>query len=75
MIMPNPLNDDTDVELPSPFNRTDEPARPASETVRPISFKQEEEEEGKSTNREEEPEQEKSGEGRREMVIKRREET
>ncbi|KXN81782.1 hypothetical protein AN958_03708 [Leucoagaricus sp. SymC.cos] len=38
MVVPNPFNDDREVELPSPFNRTDEPARPASDTVRPESM-------------------------------------
>jgi hypothetical protein len=36
--MPNPFSYDPDTELPSPFNRIDEPARPASDTIRPVSI-------------------------------------
>lgn len=51
MHMSNPFTDGP-VELPSPFNRTDEPARPASDTLRPISLERKEGREGKVSNQE-----------------------
>lgn len=37
MLMSNPFNDNGTILLPSPFNRVDEPARPASDFIRPVS--------------------------------------
>lgn len=37
LLMSNPFNDNGTILLPSPFNRADEPARPASDLIRPVS--------------------------------------
>lgn len=71
VVMPNPFNDDHNVELPSPFIQADEPARPASDIIRPVST------EGKGghdvSSNNEGPE--KHDEGKRSIVVESREET
>lgn len=37
LLMSNPFNDNGTIVLPSPFSQADEPARPASDMVRPVS--------------------------------------
>lgn len=73
LIMPNPFNNTQDIELPSPFIREDEPARPASDIVRPSSI--ERKEESASRNPTNDPEPEKREEGKRTVRIESREDT
>ncbi|KAJ3573169.1 hypothetical protein NP233_g2598 [Leucocoprinus birnbaumii] len=60
MLMPNPFSDEA-LELPSPFNRADEPARPTSDTIPPLSL--ERMEKGRKAPNQEELGKATSGEG------------